>query len=160
MSIRIEVTGASIPEVADKLLAIGRSLHNTAIDDADDAAREASQAKRSKPKAARTIRIEPELPEPQEEVGNAPPTEAPKSAPVAEDTESLPTTAEPSSTPAQKTVVPDFESEVTHVVLAGVKTRGKAWVQDILAQFGVERASQVPDEQLAELVAVIKDGLE
>lgn len=45
--IKIEVTGNSIPEVADKLLAIGASLRSAAINAADDAAREALQAKRN-----------------------------------------------------------------------------------------------------------------
>jgi hypothetical protein len=54
----------------------------------------------------------------------------------------------------------DFDKDVTPVVLDAVKTKGKPWVQDILAQFGVERASQVPDERFGELVDMLKEGLE
>lgn len=138
MTIRIEVTGASIPEVADKLLALGRSLYNTAINDADDAAREALQAKRAvKPSKAKTDGAAPEpTPEP-----------APEPAPE------IDAAPEPAA-------VLDFEKDVTPVVLAAVKAKGKPWVHDILSQFGVERASQVPDERFGELVALLREGME
>lgn len=123
--IKIEVTGNSIPEVADKLLAIGASLRSTASNAADDAARVALQAKRDadkaevaeaaptpKPKAPSTKSStpveststgQPSAPSEQEAappLAPASPTSAPKSAPVVEATESQPTTVEPSSTPA------------------------------------------------------------
>ena len=54
----------------------------------------------------------------------------------------------------------DFDRDVAPVVIRAVKQRGKEWVQGVLAQFGVERASLVPDEHLRELVALVAAGLE
>ena len=139
--IKIEVTGNSIPEVADKLLAIGASLQKTASHDADNAAREALQAKRDAVKAE----------------GNVP-----KSAPPVEATESQPTTPEPSSTAAPAASVSEtlsFELDVTPVVLAVVQTKGKPVVEDILAQFGVARASQLDPARWPELVTALQDKL-
>lgn len=151
--IKIEVTGNSIGEVADKLLAIGHSLNNAATDTADNAAREALQAKRDAAKPKKVKEAAEEAP--------VDPTPAPKSVPAAEATESQPTTPEPSSTPAPAPSASeplDFDKDVAPVVLAAVRDHGKPWVQEILSQFGFERASQVPDEQHAELVAVLSAG--
>jgi hypothetical protein len=147
--IKIEVTGNSIPEVADKLLAIGASLRSTAINAADDAAREALQAKRNATKAEVA------------EAAPVDPTPAPKSAPVAEVSESQPTTTEPSSTPAPAASVSElsFETDVTPVVLAVVQTKGKPVVEEILSQFGVARASQLDPARWPELLAALQDKL-
>ena len=149
--IKIEVTGNSIGEVADKLLAIGHSLNSTAINTADNAAREALQAKRDAAKAKKEAAKEAPVD----------PTPVPKSAPAAEATESQPTTPEPSSTPAPAPSASeplDFDRDVAPVVLAAVRDHGKPWVQEVLSQFGFERASQVPEEQHAELVAALSAG--
>ena len=53
----------------------------------------------------------------------------------------------------------DFAKDVAPVVLEAVKQRGKDWVSEILSQFGVARASQVPDEQMGELISTLKEGL-
>lgn len=152
MSIRIEVTGTSIGEVADKLLAIGHSLQNTVINNADNAAREALQAER-KAKAPRK-KAEPEVAE------EAPvdPTPAPKSAPAAEETESQPTTPEPSSTPAPAPSASelDFEKDVAPVVIDAVSRVGREGVSSTLAEFGVDRASEVDPSQYAELVKALE----
>lgn len=136
--IKIEVTGNSIPEVADKLLAIGASLRASA--------------------AVETLRGATKV----EAEGNAPQkSNTPKSAPVAEATESQPTTEEPSSTPAPAASVSElsFETDVTPVVLAVVQTKGKPVVEEILAQFGVARASQLDPARWPELVAALQDKL-
>jgi hypothetical protein len=52
----------------------------------------------------------------------------------------------------------DFDKDVAPVVLNAVKVHTKEWVQEVLSQFGVARASQVPDEQLPELVAALRAG--
>ena len=152
MSIRIEVTGTSVGEVADKLLAIGHSLQNTAVNNADNAAREALQAER-KAKAPRK-KAEPEVAE------EAPvdPTPAPKSAPAVEETESQPTTPEPSSTPAPAPSASelDFEKDVAPVVIEAVSRVGREGVSSTLAEFGVERASEVDPSQYAELVKALE----
>ena len=154
MSIRIEVTGNSLGEVADKLLAIGTSLRNTAVNAADDAAREELQAKRNAaPRKAK--KAEPEV----AEEAPADPTPEPKSAPAVEVTESQPTTEEPASTPAPAASASeplDFDTEVAPVVIEAVQRVGKPAVSALLAEYGAERASEVDPALYGELVEGLK----
>lgn len=128
--IKIEVTGNSIAEVADKLLALGTSLGASNI------------AKYDAQAAAQQV-VEPKKPEEGKEPANTPvePVAEPKSAPDA---------------PSEKPL--DFDKDVAPVVLNAVKVHSKEWVQEVLSEFGVARASQVPDEQLAELLAALQAG--
>ena len=158
--IKIEVTGNTIPELADKLLAIGASLQNT-ITVYDTPARKTS------PKKAEVM---PEV----AEAAPVDPTPAPKSAPVATATESLRTTAETSSTPApapsasedeELEVVdlpiapPADEIDLRALVLKVVETRGKPFMEGILSSFGVVKASHVEPARLHELVARCQEAL-
>jgi hypothetical protein len=142
--IKIEVTGNSIPEVADKLLAIGASL-----------------------RASGTL-VEVA------EVAPVDPTPAPKSAPVAEVSESQPTTKEASSTRApaasasedeELEVVdlpigaPDFEADVRPMILEVVTARGKPVMEELLSRFGVAKASHIEAARLPELVALMQEAL-
>jgi hypothetical protein len=141
--IKIEVTGNSIPEVADKLLAIGASLRSTAMPvvDASKAAADAAVGDIVREVA---------------EAAPVDPTPAPKSAPVAEVSESQPTTTEPSSTPAPAASAFEplnFETQVAPVVLLFVQKRSKEETSKILAEFGVERASMLDPALWPELVA-------
>jgi hypothetical protein len=147
--IKIEVTGNSLAEVSDKLLAIGASLQRTVSHDADNAAREALQAKRdaAKKEVAEAAPVDP--------------TPAPKSAPDVEVTESQPTTEEPATTPAPSASASElnFDTDVAPIVLQVVKDKGKPVVQAILEEFGVERASQLDPARWPELIAQLKDAL-
>jgi len=139
--IKIEVTGNSIPEVADKLLALGASLRkhldvNTAV--------EALQVERdvAKVEVAEAAPVDP--------------TPAPKSAEAAAGSESQPTTTEPSSTPAPAASACEplnFELDVAPVVLRAVAAKGKPFVQDVLSEFGGVRASDLDDALWPELIA-------
>lgn len=144
--IKIEVTGNSIPEVADKLLAIGASLQGI---------------KSTMPHAWSDIKPDADIILEVAEAAAVDPTPAPKSAPVAEVSESQPTTTEPSSIPAPAASASElsFETDVTPVVLAVVQTKGKPVVEEILSQFGVARASQLDPARWPELVAALKDQL-
>jgi hypothetical protein len=145
--IKIEVTGNSIPEVADKLLAIGASLRaSTAVLPIANGGTGAQTIEEVMGVA---------------EAAPVDPTPAPKSAPVAEVSESQPTTTEPSSTPAPAASASElsFETDVTPVVLAVVQTKGKPVVEEILSQFGVARASQLDPARWPELLAALKDQL-
>lgn len=147
MSITIEVTGNSIPEVADKLLAIGASLRaSTAVLPIANGGT-----------GAQTIEEVMEV----AEAAPVDPTPAPKSAPVVEVSESQPTTTEPSSTPAPaaKDGVPDFDTVVTPLVLKLVEVKGKPAAQEVLGRFGVIKASHLSDERWQELVNAINDEL-
>ena len=127
--IKIEVTGNSILEVADKLLVLGAKLKGVTPN--------------AFPRGATKAEAE----------GNAP-----KSAPVAEVTDSQPT-EEPTPAPAASVSELSFELDVTPVVLAVVQTKGKPVVEEILSQFGVARASQLDPARWPELVAALQDKL-
>jgi hypothetical protein len=147
VSITIEVTGNSIPEVADKLLAIGASLRaSTAVLPIANGGT-----------GAQTIEEVMEV----AEAAPVDPTPAPKSAPVVEVSESQPTTTEPSFTPAPapKDDVPDFDTVVTPLVLKLVEVKGKPAAQEVLGRFGVIKASHLSDERWQELVNAINDEL-
>jgi hypothetical protein len=169
--IKIEVTGNSIPEVADKLLAIGASLRSAAINAADDAAREALQAKRNVADAAlAVVHSVVEV----AEAAPVDPTPAPKSAPVAEVSESQPTTTATFSTPAPAASVSedeelevvdlpiatlDIEADVRPLILKVVTARGKPVMEELLSRFGVAKASQIEPALLPELVALMQEAL-
>ena len=147
--IKIEVTGNSIGEVADKLLAIGGSLRSAAPAD-----------------PIKTIvveRVDPIMPE-VAEMAAVDPTPTPKSASAAEAIESQPTTEEPSSAPAPAPSAPasaelNFETDVAPYVLQVVKEKGRPVAQEILSQFGVEKASNLDPALWPELVEALKGAL-
>jgi hypothetical protein len=158
--IKIEVTGNSIPEVADKLLAIGASLR----------ASTAALPIANGGTGAQTIEEVMEV----AEAAPVDPTPAPKSAPVAEVSESQPTTKEASSTPApaasasedeELEVVDlpiatlDIETDVRPLILSVVEKRGKPVMEELLSRFGVAKASQIEPALLPELVALMQEAL-
>jgi hypothetical protein len=145
--IKIEVTGNSIPEVADKLLAIGaklRSIHIVEI------------ANATKAEVAEEAPVDP--------------TPAPKSAPVVEAIESQPTAAEPSSTPAPAASVSEeplevvdlpvnVETDLRALILKVVTKRGKPFMEDILSSFGVVKASHLEAALLPKLIDRCNEAL-
>lgn len=156
MSIKIEVTGSSIGEVADKLLAIGRSLQGAAATFNPVMPEIEAQEPAEKPKATRkTKKAEPEVEQAaaEEPVGNEPvETEQAPAEPVAPKANTPAAPSEPSaSEPAL-----DFDKDVGPVVVEAVTTHGREPVVAILNQFGAERASEVPEGQWAELVEALK----
>jgi hypothetical protein len=167
--IKIEVTGNSIPEVADKLLAIGASLRSapTAFQPTEPVnSITPSNIDPVMPElreVAKAAPVDPTLNRPTSDASvtspdtssDTPRSVAPKSAPVATATESQPTTEEPSSTPAPAASASelDFELDVAPVVLRAVGSKGKAFVQDVLSEFGTERASQLAVSLWPELIA-------
>jgi hypothetical protein len=146
--IKIEVTGNSIPEVADKLLAIGASL----------------RANGALVEVAKEALVDPTLNRPTSDASvtspdtssDTPRSVAPKSAPAATVTESQPTTKEASSTPAPAAL--DFDTDVAPHVLAVVQKLGKPAAQEILSQFGVEKASLLDPARWPELVTALQDA--
>lgn len=153
--IKIEITGNSIPEVADKLLAIGASLRSTAT--------EGWSAPKHTVVGAEVAEAAP-----------VDPTPAPKSAPVAEVSESQPTTKEASSTRApaasasedeELEVVDlpiatlDFETVVRPLILKVVEVRGKPVMEEMLSRFGVAKASMIEPALLPELVGLCNEAL-
>ena len=164
--IKIEVTGNTIPELADKLLALGANLRGNAIVEGARAAVNAMQVM----EVAEAAPVDP--------------TPALKTVPVAEVIESLrtttetsstpapasntgaiaadvlssqPTTKEPSTTPAPASL--DFDTDVAPHVLAVVQKLGKPAAQEILSQFGVEKASLLDPARWPELVTALQDAI-
>ena len=163
--IKIEVTGNSIGEVADKLLAIGGSLLAT------DHQRIADKALREEMCSGSIDPIMPELLdeivfEPGVVVGPAPEVaeEAPAPLPSSGQTEAPQPTEEKASasSPTEASDAPselNFDTDVAPYVLQVVKEKGKPVAQEILSQFGVEKASLLDPALWPELVNALKGAL-
>ena len=133
MSIRIEVTGNSTEELADKLLALAAVFNPTA---------QTAAPAEDKPKRA-PAKAKPETPKAEEGKTDTPA--------ATEEATGAATTAS-----AAQTAALDFDKDVAPVVIATVQAKGKPFVEGVLQQFGVERASQVPDGQLGEFLALLQ----
>lgn len=160
MSYEIKITADTITELTGKLLALAAA---TQPDVASGVAAVAPID--TKPKARGTTAAKAKAPEIVEEKGNAVEPEDAAAEPATPSDDAGNDTAGTSTTStesAQSTEVApkplDFDKDVAPVVLNAVKVHTKEWVQEILSQFGFARASQVPDEQLPELVETLKAG--
>lgn len=129
MSYRIEITAASLAELAGKVASLAVKLNAGAATEAP-----------SNP-------IMPELREATITVTAVDPKPEPAPEP------------EPEAAPAPKTDVPDFDSVVTPLVLKLVEVRGKPVAQEVLGRFGVVKASQLGSDQWQELVDAINAEL-
>lgn len=158
--IKIEVTGASIAEVADKLLAIGSSMKNGAAVwwAQTDAPEKLGQTLR----AEREAEMNPVMPEVAEMAAAPEPRTSETSAPTpdtssssaAEPTEQpSPITTEAPSGPSEPTISADA---IKDLVLSVVRTKGRDAMVAVLDTFGAARASDVPQDQLPELVAALE----
>ena len=131
MSIKIEVTGESLTEVADKLLALGHKLAG------DPTMPEVKAAAKKAPKK------EPVAAEGEQEAQSS----------VTEPTTTEPQSDKTPSTPAISTL--DFDKDVAPVVISYVQSKGKPFVVGILEQFGVGKASELPEDRWGELLAAL-----
>lgn len=130
--IKIEVTGNTIPELADKLLAIGASLQNT-ITVYD------TPARKTPPKKAEVM----------QEVVEVAPVDP---APAAAEEEELEVVDLPVDTP-------DLEIDIKALVLKVVVKRGKPFMEAILSSFGVVKASHIKPALLPKLVDLCHEAL-
>lgn len=168
--IKIEVTGNSIPEVADKLLAIGASLRASAAVEtprgytkAEMEGNAPQKTKASSTKSSTLVGITSNG-QPIEtnvlEAAEAAPAPLPTS-PV-EETASSSAEDKVSSGPTEATPPAgelNFDIDVAPHVLQVVKEKGKPVAQEILSQFGVEKASLLDPTLWPELVQQLKDAL-
>lgn len=149
--IKIEITGNSIAEVADKLLAIGSSLQTTPAPlIVQGAPAEAPKAKKA-PTAMK--HVEPEV----AEVAAAPEPQA--SAPAATVEEPAPSTIAdtPTAAPAPSAPEPLLSADALRdLVLSVVRVKGRDAMVSVLDTFGAAKASDVPPEQMPELVAALE----
>ena len=139
--IKIEVTGNSIGEVADQLLSIGASLLGSGT-------------------PSEPIKVDPVMPEVAEMAAENP---TPPATTVKEQGSSSTTTAETSTpapaAPSATSEELNFETDVAPYVLQVVKEKGKPVAQEILSQFGVEKASTLDPAQGPELVEALQGAL-
>lgn len=146
--IKIEVTGNSIPELADKLLALGTSLRyvgmsnefGTPLPEVAEAAPEAMQAKRDAAPSKLKV-VKEATPEPVMEAAAEEPATVEESTP------------EPAAEAPAPAATINFETEVAPVVLMFVQKRSKEEASKILSEFGVERASLLDPTLWPELVS-------
>lgn len=143
--IRIEVTGESIPEVADKLLAIGGRLRANDLQTASLSQAEVidyrGPTEAAKPKATRKAK--------EVETAAAPEPEQITEAKPAE------TSLSTSSTEHRSDTL-DYDSDVFPVVIDTVGKIGRDRVVEILEQFGVTNAKHLAPERWAELVETLR----
>ena len=155
--IKIEVTGTTLGEVADKLLAIGGSLlatdHKRIYEKGARAEARAIAADPSLLHPPEVAEAAPVNPTPEAPIGEA----APLAEPVTEPAAPEPTTSAPSAEASASEL--NFDTDVAPFVLQVVKEKGKPVAQEILSQFGVEKASLLDPAQWPELVAMLKAQL-
>lgn len=158
MSYKIEITAGSLSELGGKLLALASQFHTLPVDPVMPEVKEATKStkKATKGKAeeadasiaagtgSTTAKAE-ERPEP------APEATAPAEPSATESAVEAATEAAPPPL--------DFAEDVAPLVLRVVASKGKPAVQAILAQFGVERASEVDDKLWPELIALLREAL-
>lgn len=139
MTYRIEIKAETLAELAGKAYAFAVGVQS------------ASRAEWSPIKAQADVELEvaEEAPAPLPSSGQ---TEAPQPT---EEKASASSPTEASDAPSEL----NFDTDVAPIVLQVVKDKGKPVVQEILEQFGVERASTLDPSRWPELVAQLKDAL-
>jgi hypothetical protein len=138
--IKIEVTGNSIPEVADKLLAIGASLRASA----------AIETPRGATKAEAEVAEIPARKTPPKKV-------MPEVVVVHSPIEDEP--LEVIDLPVADTPTIDVETDIRPLILEVVTKRGKPFMADILSSFGVVKASHLEPALLPKLIDRCNEAL-
>lgn len=163
MSIKIEVTGNSLAEVADKLLALAGQFQTTPWVEAAPGGDAAPAAEKAKPtrktKTAEKPAAEPE----KDDAGNAASEDTDAAGEKSEaSTAGTSTSGETTTTSstATSTASPsealDFDKDVAPVVIEAVQRTNRDAVSELLSEFGATRASEVAETQWQELVDRLK----
>jgi hypothetical protein len=154
--IKIEVTGKSIAEVSDKLLAIGASLQRTAVVTEAPVQMCITAAGDMVWEVAEKAPVDP-TPAPAVAETASSPSDTVAAQPEKIDTvETSKNTAVSSESSASEL---NFDTDVAPIVLQVVKEKGKPVAQEIIGQFGVEKASLMDPALWPELVALLKAAL-
>ena len=80
-------------------------------------------------------------------------------APVVEEVKIEEPKTEEVKVEAAKAPTYDFNTDISPLVLRVAAEKGRPAIAELLSQFGVERASNVPTEQFGELLNALKDVL-
>jgi hypothetical protein len=154
--IKIEVTGNSIPEVADKLLAIGHSLYSqTVVPIANGGT--GAQTPEEVLGVAEAAPVDPTPAPAVAETVSSPSDTATVQPEPSESSETAKNTGASSASSGSAEL--NFDIDVAPYVLQVVKEKGKPVAQEILSQFGVEKASLLDPALWPELVQQLKDAL-
>jgi hypothetical protein len=152
--IKIEVTGTTLGEVSDKLLAIGARLRGQIVEPIAAAPDAGAPAEETKPKRAPRKKVE----EPQGNATDAAPAVADE--PSASDVEASPPAIEeePELPMGDAPKELSLDHDVAPRILEFVKAKGREAMTAILDEFGVERASQIPPARWPELLEKLGDA--
>ena len=151
MSIKIEITAGSIPEMADKLVALAASFSGgTALATGTVAVGEPVTA--GKPNRSR---------KPVETAATSAATGAGSETPAPEQSDPVEPAAQTSSDPVapSEPAALDFDNDVAPVVIRAVTTKGKPFVEEVLGTFGVTKASQLDEARYPELISTLNDAM-
>lgn len=158
--IKIEVTGNSLGEVADKLLAIGRSLLVTDLQRIHDKGAYAeARFTKAELEVAKAAPVDP-TPEADTSISKvAETTDQPSSQP----SETSPPASASEDEELEVVDLPidtlDFETVVRPLILKVVTARGKPVMEELLSRFGVAKASMIEPALLPELVGLCNEAL-
>lgn len=149
---KIEITADTLAELSGKVMTLAAKLHTGT----------ATEAPKYVGPLTGEAEIDPIMPEVAEMAAAPEPVSKVTEAPSAPAT--LPESGTPTSGtgPTAETASPtdlNFETDVAPYVLQVVKEKGKPVAQDILSQFGVEKASTLDPVQWPELVEALKGAL-
>lgn len=152
MTYRIEIKAETLAELAGKAYAFAVGVQST-IASVNHVSREEIASFTVPVNHMTVTHSEPEVAE-----------EAPAPLPSSGPTEASQPTEEKASasSPTEASDAPselNFDTDVAPIVLQVVKDKGKPVVQEILEQFGVERASTLDPSRWPELIAQLKDAL-
>ena len=155
---RIEITAETLSELAGKALALAAQFQTTAP------VKTSSAIEAVMPELREEIVFEPTVGNAPSEPASSGPTEASPTAdqaPTAEPAPEPEVTKASSPAPIAEASASElnFDTDVAPHVLALVKEKGKPAAQEILSQFGVEKASLLDPARWPELVSVLKDAM-
>ena len=162
MTIKIEVTGESIAEVSDKLLAIGGSLRANLTYDDVSTARDAVPAERNEKPVTTKAKPKASKGAPEKGAGE------PQPAPAAEEPEPSKTAGTPTSAPAEPEEPSspsageplDYDGFVAPLVMRAVREVGREPIIALFSEYGVAKAAEIDDARMPEFVARVQDLLE
>lgn len=153
MTIKIEVEASNIDELADKLLALGGRLSGNGVREAVEAMQvKPEPAKRTTRKSAEKVVEETSAPS-VDETTEPTAAEPDETTTAGTSTSNAPAAAE---TPSNL----DWDKDVAPKVIGFVKAHGREFVAGVLEQFGVDRASQLPEDRWPELLTALADASE
>lgn len=145
---KIEITADTLSELAGKTAALAAKLNTGTATEAPTQLRYTAAGD-----LVREVAEAAPSPEPVNEA-----TEAPSAPDTSPESGILTSGTGPTAETASPTEL-DFDTDVAPYVLQVVKEKGKPVAQEILSQFGVEKASNLDPAQWPELVATLKAAL-